>query len=317
MAHITRWRPEPRTIFRRRGGCVQPLHAFGDGEGRDPRAALLEVGGTFYGRRWLRLLDLGTIYTMTPTGTVRVATSDTDGATQGWLPCGMTARCMARRSGGPLDRGTFFRMTTNGAVSVLHAFGAPPDVDRPWRPSFKQPTPLLMARQISAGTRALARCSVSRRTGLPPCCTRFLEAATVTTRRVTVAGDRREFLRHDADEHIDEPHGGPGTIFRMTSGGFYSRLYTFPDSGGFPTRLPTSGLIQARDGQLYGTTWTTVCRISLDGTFATFHSFDARVEGFNPQALVSAPDGSLFGTTSTGGPLGMGTVFRMTLDGLT
>jgi uncharacterized repeat protein (TIGR03803 family) len=87
---------------------------------------------------------------------------------------------------------------------------------------------------------------------------------------------------------------------------------------------PTTGLIQADDGNFYGTTFYgcgsggshgTVFQLTPDGTFTTIHSF-SQAEGEQPAApLIQASDGLLYGTTYVDGPSGAGTVFRMTLDG--
>src|SRR5205809_7255222 len=71
---------------------------------------------------------------------------------------------------------------------------------------------------------------------------------------------------------------------------------------------PTGGLIQARDGNFYGTTVGggssgdgTVFKIDPAGTLTTLHSF-ASSNGASPYAgLIQAKDGSLYGTTIYGG----------------
>jgi uncharacterized repeat protein (TIGR03803 family) len=101
-----------------------------------------------------------------------------------------------------------------------------------------------------------------------------------------------------------------GTVFRMNlSGSTFQTLHHFNRvfhgvDGGFSE----AGLIQARDGYLYGTTSLggfndkgTVFRIDADGNFVTWHQF-AGSDGYQPlAALVQSRDGRLFGTTLLGG----------------
>src|SRR5690348_14589702 len=73
--------------------------------------------------------------------------------------------------------------------------------------------------------------------------------------------------------------------------------------------IPTAGLIQAKDGSLYGTSvWGgangsgTVFKISTSGSLTTLYSFTGGGDGSRPAAgLIQAKDGNLYGTTSQGG----------------
>lgn len=110
---------------------------------------------------------------------------------------------------------------------------------------------------------------------------------------------------------------GEGTIFKWDTSGF-NILYSFGNLTGEGI-YPYAGVLQARDGLLYGTTeeggtagYGTVWK--LDGTsLSVLHSFTGRsdADGANPWAgLIQAADGSFYGTTLSGGDMGLGTVFR-------
>jgi uncharacterized repeat protein (TIGR03803 family) len=107
-----------------------------------------------------------------------------------------------------------------------------------------------------------------------------------------------------------------GTIFKMTTNGLLTTLYALNFTDG---SFPAAGLIQGSDGNFYGTTDLggatsngTVFRISPNGTLATLVSFDGFDDGAHPgAALVEGADGNFYGTTTTGGPGGQGTVFRL------
>ncbi len=85
---------------------------------------------------------------------------------------------------------------------------------------------------------------------------------------------------------------------------------------------PMGGLVQATDGNLYGTTLLagsnnvgTVFRVDTNGNFFPVHSFTGGADGAYPYGnLIQGLDGGLYGTTWAGGQ-GYGTVFRIGLDG--
>ncbi|HEX4646815.1 MAG TPA: choice-of-anchor tandem repeat GloVer-containing protein, partial [Verrucomicrobiae bacterium] len=109
-----------------------------------------------------------------------------------------------------------------------------------------------------------------------------------------------------------------GTIFRITTGGALATLYTLNYTDG---SYPHAGLIEGSDGNFYGTTFGggansngTLFRITPSGQITTLVSFDGFDDGAQPQAaLVQAADRNFYGTTSTSGPGGHGTVFRFSV----
>ena len=116
---------------------------------------------------------------------------------------------------------------------------------------------------------------------------------------------------------------GYGTVFKITPAGELTTLYSFcAVSGCADGSLPYAGLVQATDGNLYGTTRSggasgagTVFKITLSGNLTTLYSFSGAADGANPQAtLAEAPNGSLYGTTYGGGT-GSGTIFTIALNG--
>ncbi len=100
------------------------------------------------------------------------------------------------------------------------------------------------------------------------------------------------------------------------------KVPTLHPFGGRDGWQPAPGLIQARDGDLYGTTSLggqhdlgTVFRLDANGTLTTLHSF-AGSDGAKPAAgLLQASDGRFYGTTSAGGASALGTIFAITADG--
>jgi uncharacterized repeat protein (TIGR03803 family) len=125
-----------------------------------------------------------------------------------------------------------------------------------------------------------------------------------------------------------------GTVFKITPSGALTTVYNFcAQIKCADGALPTAGLIQATNGDLYGTTefggancvdsdgCGTVFRITPSGTLTTLYSFCLQdqndcPDGYYPVAgLVQAGSGDLYGTTSNGGANGQGTIFKITPEG--
>jgi uncharacterized repeat protein (TIGR03803 family) len=114
---------------------------------------------------------------------------------------------------------------------------------------------------------------------------------------------------------------GWGTVFKISASGALTSLYSFTglNDGG----NPLAGLVQGSDGNFYGTTYGgffngsgTVFQISAAGALSTLYSFTNGNDGANPYAgLVQGSDGNFYGTTSTGGAKGFGTVFQISAAG--
>jgi uncharacterized repeat protein (TIGR03803 family) len=122
-------------------------------------------------------------------------------------------------------------------------------------------------------------------------------------------------------------YGGPnaigGTIFNISPGGALTTLYAFcGQSMCSDGDHSFGGVIQASDGNFYGTTQGggindngTVFQLTREGTFTTLYSFGGK-DGSAPTApLIQATNGDLYGTTAGGGRYGAGTIFKMTLAG--
>ena len=141
---------------------------------------------------------------------------------------------------------------------------------------------------------------------------------------------------------------GAGTLFKITEGGTLSTIYSFCSNPVSGDCLPTSisardgydalaGLIQATNGDLYGTTVSggingggTVFKTSLSGALTVLYRFCSQIngngtctDGANPSSvLVQAANGNLYGTTAEGGTgaacpvfYGCGTIFEITPTG--
>jgi uncharacterized repeat protein (TIGR03803 family) len=133
------------------------------------------------------------------------------------------------------------------------------------------------------------------------------------------------------------PQGGTygyGAIYQATSRGKLTALYNFcsqinsqgdcADGGD-----PSSGVIQAFNGNLYGTAYDggagtsnsgTIFALTLAGKLTTLYTFctqTACLDGQNPVGLLQAQNQNFYGITSSGGLNGpYGTVFKMNGTGV-
>jgi len=116
---------------------------------------------------------------------------------------------------------------------------------------------------------------------------------------------------------------GCGTVFEITSGGTLITLHSFNGTDG---SFPYAGLMQATNGNLYGTTYSggrygngTIFEITLAGKLTTLHSFNGNDQGmdgaYTYAPLVQGANGNLYGVVYAGGHYGMGAVFEVTLSG--
>ena len=241
--------------------AVTILNSFaGVKDAAAPVAALIQAtDGNFYGTTLLGgASGQGTVFKMTPAGTVTVLHVFA-GGTDGAQPAAALIQATdgnfygTTESGGASGKGTVFRMTPSGTVTVLHAFSGGADGSLPVAPLI-QATDGNFYGTASAGGAS-----------------------------------------------------GNGTVFKMTPSGTVTVLYAF--TGGADGGKPEAPLIQATDGNFYGTTdGGTVFRMTPSGTLTTLSSI-----GGNPNGLVQATDGNFYGTTRNGG--GLGTVYRMTSSG--
>jgi len=124
-------------------------------------------------------------------------------------------------------------------------------------------------------------------------------------------------------------YGSSGTVFRVNPHGSLTRLHSFCAQSGCPDgAFPSGNLIQATDGNLYGTTTAggpacpavddacgTVFRMTLAGDLTTVYTFCLQAgcpDGHSPQySMVQASDGNLYGVAGGVG----GEIFRLTLAG--
>jgi uncharacterized repeat protein (TIGR03803 family) len=115
--------------------------------------------------------------------------------------------------------------------------------------------------------------------------------------------------------------GGCGTVFKITPSGTLTTLHNFDSTDG---KNPYAGLVQATDGNFYGTTFYggahregEVFKITPSGMLTVLYSFCSIrycPDGFNPYAgLAQDTNGKFYGTAYGGGDFNDGTVFSLSV----
>lgn len=106
--------------------------------------------------------------------------------------------------------------------------------------------------------------------------------------------------------------GSCGTVFKITPSGSLTTLKSFGDGG-----APNGPMVQATDGNLYGTTYDgAIFKLSPGGRLAMFHQFIGGEQGgVIPEGIMQATDGNLYGPTFYGGSNDYGSLYQLTLSG--
>lgn len=314
--------------------CTAPpsltvLHDFlgNPTDGSQPAGGVtLANDGNFYGLTYSAGNEgAGVVYSLTPSGIYTIIHSFTAGTGDSGSP--LSALIVGQdgnlygtgQSGGTHNQGSVFKISTGGALTLLHSFAAAPsDGSDPQGALVQGADGSLYGTTYTGGSQ---------------------NAGTV----YRIASDGTYSLLHSfTGPDGSSPKGGlvlasdgnlygttwgggahnSGTVFMITVSGTESVLYSFagqPNDGADPA----GELLQASDGALYGSTYDggaanlgTVFRITLAGSESMLHSFSGP-DGSYPQqgTLIEGSDGLLYGTTFGNGTSQLGTVYRMSLGG--
>jgi uncharacterized repeat protein (TIGR03803 family) len=339
------------TVFKiTSGGVLTTLYSFcaqtGCTDGAGPSAGLVQAtngdfyGTTGYGGAYCASTGgCGTIFEITPSGTLTtlynfcsqgVYPYCTDGEEPlAGLVQATNGNFYGTTLGGANGYGTVFKITPSGTLTTLHSFDGtdgvgPRGLLQATNGDFYGPTIEYGKGVIYGGT--IFRITPS---GTLTTLHRFCTQSSACTdgsfpQGSLVQGTDGNFYGMTSEGGVNCSPYGCGTVFKITSGGVLTTLYSFcsqPDCT--DGSAPEAGLIQATDGNLYGTTDDggangdgTVFNITLSGTLTTLHSFDG-TDGNGPAApLVQDTNGNLYGTASGGGA-GLttccGTVFSLSV----
>ena len=208
-----------------------------------------------------------------------------------------------------------FRIDTNGVLTTLHSFMGGDDGSNPYGPVMQGSDGAFYGTTGFGGTNDFG-----------------------TVFKVTTNGDFTSLYSFKGGNDGANPYAGLaqasngvlygatlngganliGTIFKITTNGVYSSIYSFTggDDGGYPYGT----LLLGKNGDFYGTTSYgansagSVFKITTNGAVTALYTFTGGNDGGSPHAgLMLATDGSFYGTTYGGGAGNDGTVFRITI----
>jgi len=239
--------------------------------------------------------------------------------------------------------GTVFNITPGGTFTLLDSFEAT-DGEYPYGAPLVQAPNGYFYGTLQAGGADLTLCGGSgcgtffkmTAAGTPTALYNFCSQSNCTDGSVPLTGlaltpDGNFYGTTSSGGANCVADGGCGTLFKITPIGTLTTLYSFcAQSGCTDGYFPTSALIQAPNGDFYGTTFLgganclasggcgTLFKMTPAGTLTTLYSFCAQsgcTDGSNPRGLIQAANGDFYGTTKTGGANSAGTVFKMTPSG--
>ena len=311
------------TVFRlSAAGAFAKLADFPDSFYGGVTAGLAEGGdGNFYGvAEGAGDEGYGAVFKVTPGGALTTFYAFTDGS-DGELPnnglvkgpdgnlYGTTLR------GGGNNVGTFFRLTTGGALTTLHDFADASE-------GSVGGTPLT----LGADGNFYGATNLDGPTGLGAVY-RVTPAGALTVLAGFTSPDEQDgteptgvLLGGDGNLYGATQYAGngdAGTVFQVAPGGALTTIHLF-QAGGFYCK---AALAQFPDGNFYGVTQQggatddgTIFGVTPDGTIGTVHDFNAATEGKAPGTRLT-PDGSgnFFGTCDLEGINGGGCFFEVSL----
>jgi len=318
------------TVFKiTTAGALSVLHSFtfGNGTASGPYAALIQgADGNFYGTTGSGgSNNAGAIFKLTLAGVETDLYYFAGGAADGQGPYSALVQGKdgnfygTTHQGGPGNIGTVYKITPAGAETVLHAFTGGADGSLPLASLIQSSDGNFYTTTENGGASQSGSLLKITPTGM---------VTTVYSFNSGPEGQNPVGLIRSSDGNFygttnKGGTSGNGTIFKVTPAGVESLLYSFA-GGTADGSQPQAGLVEASDGNFYGTTSQggtsgngTVFKITPAGVESLLHSFvGGATDGSQPQAaLIQASDGNLYGTTSQGGASGNGTVFKITLAG--
>lgn len=311
-------------------GNLTTLHSFSGfpSDGATPVAGLLQGSdGNFYGTTALGgMFYQGTLFRITPAGAVTIVHSFSGLLGDGSVPMGGLVQTSdgslfgTTALGGAHAKGTVFR-TAVGVVVTLHSFsGSPDEGANPTAKLVRGSDGNFYGTTVRGGTQN--RGTVFKVGSLGSFTTLHSFSGSPGEGAIPFAG---LVQGSDGNFYGTTALGGEhylGTVFNMTSAGSLTTMHSFSGSSG-EGASPLAGLVQASDGNFYGTTSLggahylgTIFRINPAGSLTTLRSFSGSPgEGASPvAALLQASDGNFYGTTSLGGAHYWGTVFKFSLS---
>ena len=119
---------------------------------------------------------------------------------------------------------------------------------------------------------------------------------------------------------------GAGCVYRISTAGVFKEIHDFAFTTG---QTPCTGLIQGKDGKLYGATQQgalngagNIYKLTTAGVETDFHDFTNATDAScvnnvgPPVNLLQVADGSFYGVNPAYGPNGTGSIYKLTSAGV-
>jgi uncharacterized repeat protein (TIGR03803 family) len=315
------------------------LASFNGGDGSNPDEGLVQAtNGDLYGPTYSGGVNGGgTVFKITPSGTLTTLYSfcSQSGCTDAADPFAGLVQATngdlygTTVLGGAYNDGTVFRITPGGTLTTLYSFCSQSgctDGQFPYARLVQATNGDLYGTAQLGGTHGKGTVFKITPSGTLTTLYSFCSQSGCMDGEYPEAG-----LVQAANGNLYGPTGqggaeGYGTVFKITPNGTLTTLYSFCSQSGCTDGEWPSALVQATNGNLYGTTYAggannmgTVFKITPSGTLTTLYSFCSQsgcTDGRGPYAgLVQATDGDLYGRTEYGGANGYGAVFKITPSG--
>jgi uncharacterized repeat protein (TIGR03803 family) len=311
------------------------LAIFNGLDGNYPAAPLVQgLDGNFYGTTGVGGgLGVGTVFKVTPAGTLTTLHTFNYSTDGGLSFAGLTLATNgkfygANSAGGIHGYGTIFEITPGGSLTTLYSFcsqancadGSAPAAALVQAPDGNFYGTTTSGGALNNGGTVFKITPAGKLTTLYNFCSQANCPDGDQPLAPLVQGS-------DGNFYSTTYSGGAygfGTVFKITTAGKLTTLYSFCANAGCPDGEHPygGGLVQASDGNFYGTTIQggtnnsgTVFRVTSAGTLTTLHSFVV-TDGESAYAgLIQATDRNLYGLTQIGGANNSGTIFEITLAG--
>jgi uncharacterized repeat protein (TIGR03803 family) len=275
--------------------------------------------GFFYGSTEGNDTNSGTIFRMASDGTITTVKTF-DETLDGFYPRGLIEGhdgniygvTIAYGPSGSIMGGTIFRLTSDGALTNLHAFMGGSDGSTPF--GLLQTSKGDFYGTCNGGTASTIGGNIHGQifrlssTGMFTV-VHVLQDAEGDTPVCTLAEGADGNLYGVANYGGPSGPDGRGTLFRTTTNGAFTVLHAF--TGGADGSHPYGHLVRATDGNVYGRTFETVYRITPDGVFTTVYTFspyqpDSDNGRTDSGYFMQDADGNFYGT-------GLDCIFRLSL----
>jgi uncharacterized repeat protein (TIGR03803 family) len=306
-------------------GLFQTLVSFNGTNGSNPQAALTQgADGNFYGTSEDGGKNsLGTVFQMTVDGTL--TTLATFGDDYGINPyVALTQDSNGNFYGATVNasrptNGNIFEMTPAGTLALVYSFTGEQDGNEPVGGLTQGEDGNFYGMTTVGGASNFGGVFKMTPAGLLTNLYSFTGGADgYNPYGALVQGADGNFYGGTRRNTVD---GTPfdGTIFKVSTNGALTTLYTLNPLFNGDGEYPFAGLIQGADGNFYGSTLFsdstingTLFRITSAGAFTTLAVFNGADDGSQPKAaMVQDTAGNLYGTTTAGGPYGKGAIFRL------